>query len=102
VFCTLFGADGSSSGEFQLSSSSNHRNKFERANEDTFLQEAPQLQGGVCSVVLRFDASGMGSDWQLQSVSVSEGSGRAKEFSSGEWLTDKVKSVRLQLSEDKE
>jgi hypothetical protein len=44
----------------------------------------------------------MGSDWQLQSVSVSEGSGRAKEFSSGEWLTDKVKSVRLQLSEDKE
>ena len=45
-----------------------------------------------------FDATGLGSDWQLNSVFVSEGSGAAREFPCGEWLNDKVKSVRLQMA----
>ena len=47
---------------------------------------------------MRFDASGLGSDWQLQSVVVSEGDGEGRVFVFGEWLNDKLKSVRLQLA----
>ena len=97
VFCTLYGDDGSSSGEFQLSKSLDHTDKFERGQTDTFVHEAPQLRGGVCSVGVRFDASGLGSDWQLHKVSVSDGRGEAREFVFGEWLNDTVKSVRLQM-----
>ncbi len=102
VFCTLFGGDGSSSGEFPLSKSLNHTDKFESGHTDTFVHEAPLLRGGVCSVGVRFDASGLGSDWQLQSVTVSDGSGAAREFPCGEWLNDRVKSLRLQLESAKE
>ena len=98
VFCTLFGSDGSSSGEFQLSKSLEHADKFESGRTDTFCHEALQLRGGVCSVGVRFDATGLGSDWQLNSLFVSEGSGEAREFPYGEWLNDKVKSVRLQMA----
>ncbi len=98
VFCTLFGSDGSSSGEFQLSKSLDHVDKFERGQVDTFEQAAVQLPGGVCSVGVRFDAQGLGSDWQLRSVAVSEGGGAAREFVCGEWLNSEVRSVRLQLA----
>lgn len=98
VFCTLFGKDGSSSGEFPLLESTDHRDKFERGHTDSFTHQALQLRGGVCSVGVRFDARGLGSDWLLQSVSVSEGGGAAREFACGEWLNGSVKSIRLQLA----
>jgi hypothetical protein len=98
VFCTLFGKDGGSSGEFALLSSAEHRDKFERGHTDSFTHEALQLRGGVCSVGVRFDARGLGSDWLLQRVSVSEGGGAAREFECGEWLNGRVKSMRLQLA----
>ncbi len=102
VFCTLYGGDGSSSGEFQLSKSLEHKDKFEAGQTDSFVWEGQQLRGGVCSVGVRFDASGLGSDWQLHRVSVSDGSGAAREFPFGEWLNDKVKSARLQMAAAKE
>ena len=101
VFCTLFGNDGSSSGEFPLSKSADHVDKFERGRTDTFTHQALQLPGGVCSVGVRFDAQGLGSDWQLHSVSVSEGDGAAREFVCNEWLNSGVRSVRLQLANGK-
>ena len=56
------------------------------------------MRGGVCSVGVRFDASGLGSDWQLQSVVVREGDGEGRVFVFGEWLNDTLKSIRLQLA----
>jgi hypothetical protein len=91
IFCTLYGEDHRSSGEFPLATSLLHTNKFERCQvrragvQPTIRSSEVYIErvywclrwqvdlfewcgcslGRIHQVMLRTDSSGLGSDWQL-------------------------------------
>jgi hypothetical protein len=97
VFCTLFGnVCVGSSGEFPLTTSAEHSDAFEAGATDTFEYISPRSLGRIRSISMRHDASGMGSDWQLDRVRVKDvTSGEVTEFECGSWLTKDKCSVVL-------
>ena len=69
VFLTLMGANGISSEEVGLERSQN-TNKFESGATDNFDLNFKTHIEDVVAIKLRSDDSGMGSDWQLNSVTI--------------------------------
>ena len=69
VFLTLIGADGKLSEEVALDRSQN-KNKFESGAADDFVLNFKNHIDEIAAIRLRSDDSGMGSDWQLSSVTV--------------------------------
>ncbi len=100
VYCTLFGnVCVGSSGEFPLMNSAEHSDAFETGATDTFQHILARSLGRLRSICIRHDASGMGSDWQLDRVSVKDvTSGDVTEFEHGGWLTKDKCSVVLSHS----
>ncbi len=97
VFCTLHGELWGCSGELALASSLINSNPFETGNSDTFRHLFPRPLGRITSISIRFDASGFGSDWLLDRVSVKDAaSGHLSEFYYGDWLTRDKKEVLLE------
>jgi hypothetical protein len=97
VYCTLFGnICAGSSGEFHLINSAEHSDAFETGSTDTFQHILSRSLGRISSICIRHDASGLGSDWQLQRVTVKDvTSGEVTEFEHGGWLTKERCSVVL-------
>ncbi len=97
VYCTLLGnVCVGSSGEFPLTDSAEHSDAFEAGATDTFQFISPRSLGRIRFVSIRHDASGMGSDWQLDRVRVKDlTSGEVTEFEHGNWLTKDNCSVML-------
>ena len=106
VFCTLTGELGLSSGEFQLSNSLLHLNKFERGQTDTFEYCCVSL-GRIREVTIRTDNTGLGCDWQLDRVIVTVHNRvfahrtvkhQPVHFQYGKWLNEKNMVVVLKPS----
>jgi hypothetical protein len=97
VYCTLFGnICVGSSGEFPLISSAENSDAFETGATDTFQHISARSLGRISSICIRHDASGLGSDWQLQRVTIKDvTSGEVTEFEHGGWLTKDNSSVTL-------
>jgi lipoxygenase homology domain-containing protein 1 len=69
IFLTLIGADGKVSEEVGLEHSQN-TNKFESGATDVFNLNFRSHVGDLVAIRLRSDDAGMGSDWNLSSVTV--------------------------------
>jgi hypothetical protein len=69
IFLTLIGVAGQSP-EIELVDSLAGDNKFERGNTDEFALRLAQEIGDVTRIVLRSDASALGSDWLVNRVVV--------------------------------
>jgi hypothetical protein len=71
VYCILHGKLGDT-GERQLTKSTQHTNKFERKQLDTFVLDAVDL-GELQSLTIGHDGSGPGAGWHLDKVAVKVG-----------------------------
>ena len=69
VFITLVAADGKLSEEVELERSQN-MNKFESGATDIFDLSFKSHYDEIVAIRMRSDDSGMGSDWQLNSVTI--------------------------------
>ncbi len=96
VFCTLHGISWCG-GELALSTSLNNSDPFEAGNTDTFKHFFPRSLGCIASILMRYDASGIGADWLLDRVIVKDlTSGEIAEFEHGGWLTRDKTQVLLE------
>jgi hypothetical protein len=99
VFCTLHGESWGSGDELALASSLNNPDPFETGKSDTFKHFFPRALGRISSISVRFDATGFGADWLLESVSVKDvTSGEVCKFMHGDWLTRDKTHVSLEAA----
>jgi hypothetical protein len=85
VFLELFFENGEL--PLQKLAQSEHKNKFERAQTDTFEILVPQSLKGLKSIAISSDGSGFGSKWLLSHVEVEvSGKGARSMFPCGQWL----------------
>ena len=96
VFLTLYGQHGSTV-DRGLEKSREGGNKFERGRTDVFDMKSRDL-GALTKAVVRHDGSGFGSDWKLESVTVTECTSKAKYvFLCDDWLTSSKPLQELEL-----
>lgn len=85
VFVTVYGLDGDS-GERELRKSE-HVNKFERGQTDTFIVKAVDL-GELQKIKIRHDNKGGGAAWYLEKVEINDpNSQRTYLFNCQNWLS---------------
>jgi hypothetical protein len=97
VFCSLHGTAWCNSGEVALVTSLTNPDPFEKGKSDTFRHVFPHSLGRIASIRIRFDATGLGSDWLLDRISVKDvQSGEIQEFHHADWLTHEKREVLLE------
>jgi len=95
-FCILHGKKGTTA-EIPLLHS-DHTNKFEAGQVDTFPIGNPDL-GGITHITVRSDNSGAGSDWLLERIDViDEATGEQVKALCGIWYNKKLLEQKFPLS----